>query len=633
MFFSLTDMVLNFAMSQIFTTDDIKKWHAAAMNKTDNDDYCLIWAREGACESSVEFMLKTCARSCAVLEAGVDVHKGMIFSEDKEPMCMTWAKAGECTANEIYMTKSCPQSCVRHQYTEAHSKLLIENYVWNAIETSSIFEGNVVQTLIPGLGALANSHLGLVNVRAEEHFVDSAGYHRATDVGTGAFVDRRVGFKAEADIPAGMEIFLDYGDSYFVSRQDKIGPVPLAHHYPAADKKLKRFWRRVDLDKMNDDTARELYKSTIDSMTDLKVKMLMPETFERAKEVRGISSARLSLPDAVRSPEWLEKNGVCIDNIRPGLSSIQQAGRGAFSSRSIKKGQVIAPMPLIHMDKAILRKFQGDREVNEQILLNYSFGHPKSSLLLIPYTPFVSFVNNHVDKNKVNAKLQWSQSDFHKKSWEDNTVDEIVLKNNVGLMLDLVATRDIRENDEIFLDYGSDWDEAWEKHVKTWSPSTQDYMPSDMLNKEPVIRTLKEQENDPYGYNARTFCGLRTRKLVHDIMQTNGKVALNWADYEVTSDEKHSTRYSENIQMCRVEDRTVIAENKFEYNISVSGKRNGNGDDAVMKVFVNGVPREEIEFQSMSYTSDLHLETAFRHAIGIPDEIFPVKWMDLSMDG
>jgi hypothetical protein len=41
------------------------------------------------------------------------------------------------------------------------------------------------------------------------------------------------------------------------------------------------------------------------------------------------------------------------------------------------------------------------------------------------------------------------------------------------------------------------------------------------------------------------------------------------------------------------------------------------------------LPREAIRFVDRPYTSDIHLPNAFRHPIGIPDELFPDAWKNL----
>jgi len=67
------------------------------------------------------------------------------------------------------------------------------------------------------------------------------------------------------------------------------------------------------------------------------------------------------------------------------------------------EGAMITPMPLLRMGKDKLRRFKRMIEITSQLSINYSFGQPKSSMLLLPYAPVVNFVNNHLDKSKVNA--------------------------------------------------------------------------------------------------------------------------------------------------------------------------------------------------------------------------------------
>jgi hypothetical protein len=43
-----------------------------------------------------------------------------------------------------------------------------------------------------------------------------------------------------------------------------------------------------------------------------------------------------------------------------------------------------------------------------------------------------------------------------------------------------------------------------------------------------------------------------------------------------------------------------------------------------------GLPAQDLEFISRPFRSDTHWKGAFRHAIKIPDEIFPMQWRDLA---
>ena len=91
------------------------------------------------------------------------------------------------------------------------------------------------------------------------------------------------------------------------------------------------------------------------------------------------------------------------------------------------------------MDKNKLRKFLNDVEINKALIVNYSHGHRNSSLLLFPYSHLVNFVNNNVDKSKVNAILQWS-SNRHQlyNVLGKQTVHTILEREHGGLMLEMV---------------------------------------------------------------------------------------------------------------------------------------------------------------------------------------------------
>jgi hypothetical protein len=58
-----------------------------------------------------------------------------------------------------------------------------------------------------------------------------------------------------------------------------------------------------------------------------------------------------------RSKKWLMKNGIYIDNLRVGASTILEAGRGAFAAVFLPKDSTITPYPpLIHKHQKDLEK-------------------------------------------------------------------------------------------------------------------------------------------------------------------------------------------------------------------------------------------------------------------------------------
>jgi len=41
-------------------------------------------------------------------------------------------------------------------------------------------------------------------------------------------------------------------------------------------------------------------------------------------------------------------------------------------------------------------------------------------------------------------------------------------------MLEFVASRDIQPGEEVFIDYGEEWQNAWDEHVKKWEPISKE---------------------------------------------------------------------------------------------------------------------------------------------------------------
>merc|ERR1711966_562945 len=53
-----------------------------------------------------------------------------------------------------------------------------------------------------------------------------------------------------------------------------------------------------------------------------------------------------AVPPPLRTPDWLQKHGMCLDNIIVKTSNDPSMGRGAFANRFLPKGTAVAPVPL-----------------------------------------------------------------------------------------------------------------------------------------------------------------------------------------------------------------------------------------------------------------------------------------------
>jgi len=250
-------------MSKLFTEEEAKQWKDAVVGtKADKHDDlgCALFALQGECELNPAFMLNMCAKSCAIHNAGLDVKKGFIGMKDKRSECEEWAKAGQCTHDPNYMMQTCPYSFIMEEYDilsyfDAFVKSWpLQNYYWEGRGIGVYNEASHVSSIVPGAGAVINCHAGLVNLFIGKHSDDNAGYHRSKDAGVGAYSNRHnTSFITEKDVPAGMELFTDYGAGYFLGRESMYGMVPFKDDYKKAEKILQDFWEKKTVQRADDD--------------------------------------------------------------------------------------------------------------------------------------------------------------------------------------------------------------------------------------------------------------------------------------------------------------------------------------------------------------------------------------------
>jgi len=474
---------------------------------------------------------------------------------------------------------------------------------------------------VPGIGALANSHTGLVNVEMTRPSIDSAGMHNSVDPGVGAFsTHHNLGWIAKTDIPAGMEIFAGYGDSWFEGREDKFGPLPLSYDFNKADKIMGKFWK---IAKETDPYAQDFLTLVKSLPKRPNIRMAIPSKLEEAKKVSDVGTARITVPNVIRSELWLQENGICLDNIREEKSDVLQAGRGAFATRLIQQDQVIAPLPLIHVTKERLKMYDEKEDgsfeyATDQLLLNYCYGHTNSSLCFFPYSPVTNFVNHHFNPERRNAKIQWSTSKYHKSHWMNKTVDEVMSEPYAGLMLEFVATRDIQEGEEIFINYGPEWEAAWQNHLENWNPPNEEYAtPLYHLNHVSKIRTVEEQKVNPYPKQVMTVCFVHSKAVDQDFPVSWNRFRIGSVQHGVDENSISIDDSSECIVMKR--DTTDSGKDLYEAVV-----RADDYDESGNEVLVKDIPRHAIELVYRNYQSDQHLKTAFRHPIMLPDKIFPL---------
>ncbi len=497
---------------------------------------------------------------------------------------------------------------------------LISDYSWDAQRFGGQFEAKSVASILPGVGSIANAMTDFQSSNAlafGARDFDEANVPRTTSSGAGAFTHyHNVTFYASRDVDAGSEIFVYYAKGeWYRERMERITAKPQS-------------------EKLGEDTEDNL------------------ETAAGGENTQKI-----------RSVDWLKEHGICVDNLIPGQSKMKHAGRGAFASTFIPEGTIIVASPMVLLDRNetfTKRVKHGGkvRKASKQLLVNYLLGHVDSSLMFLPLSPIVNLINHGTTANlntstnekkarrEANTRIQWSSSDQHDgKNWQHLSLEEVkALRSDSslsasGFMMDYIATRDIQPGEEILMDYGTKWEQAWFDHAKEWKPlqNAKAYSPSYVMDDVAgLVRTEKEQALHPYPSNVMTGCFYR-----YSNHERNDGIAANMGkpQGEATTVKWKMDRYTfdyDNLRPCSIMQRDEEINNQGQsqvsYTVMMKNWQGMKKEEIIPKGeihVVNSVPRQAIRFLDKMYSTDQHLVDAFRHEIQIPDDVFPSQWLDL----
>jgi hypothetical protein len=328
-----------------------------------------------------------------------------------------------------------------------------------------------------------------------------------------------------------------------------------------------------------------------------------------------------------RPLSFLKETGKCIDHIIAGPSSIKQAGRGAFAARTLPKGTVITASPLHHVpDKRFAEMYNFtfadgrhiramDQVKGYQIMLNYCYSHPETTLLFCPYGASVNYINH--DRERANVKIQWAKNfplGHNQTVVDTGDFSFLEKKETPVLALDYIATETIREGEELFLDYGDPWVEAWENHLLKWKPvpKAEHYGSAHYWAtyfNETIIRTDDEQTYDPYPDHLEIRCHA-------GLMNGQNIVDFRWSIIDQGLPCSIVSRHVENGQ--------------FFYTVDLQWEPEDGGNVYVVRRA--GIPRQSITFFDVPKTTDLHLPNVFRFPATIPDDMLPEGWRNVEED-
>ena len=346
---------------------------------------------------------------------------------------------------------------------------------------------------------------------------------------------------------------------------------------------------------------------------------------------------------------------ICVDNIRAGPTSDGSiGGMGLRATRQISGGDIITSSPVIPIHR---RELFGDGTESTvqgqpyQLLLNYAFGHEDSDLLLLPYGPLTGYINHPPPGRKANAMIRWHLLDegvhfglsrrqqYHHSELLELSADEVAHTHGKGLMIDYVALGDIADGDEIFIDYGDSWHNAWDSHVRRWKApnGATSYKSADRYCHETThcyeenVRTIEEQKTNPYPDNLETVCYYDNDSTRIKVDEQKQIVYTTW-----TIGEEQNYWPHECLRPCRILKR---------YRSNIDDDENYAGEflyTAEMLPFEGGaevctltggrhiatdVPWDAILIVDRPRTTDTFLDQAFRHEIGVPSDLYPATWL------
>lgn len=221
----------------------------------------------------------------------------------------------------------------------------LENIVWVGSFAGAAWEGNHSSIVFtPGLGTLANHHTGMHNVDWVEGSVllrsnDGVEQPGQPSPGRGAYTDYyNMTMKAIRYIPAGMELYANFGDVWDSPHDDVYQERLTGAHYAEADKVLDHII--AFMDKYGDQMPGTLEEEVLDFMLETIlnaaggkrakiIRSLLPPVSSKLRKMKEMGGSFMYRNrDIVKSQDWLEQRGLCLDNLQSGKSTIPDAGRG-----------------------------------------------------------------------------------------------------------------------------------------------------------------------------------------------------------------------------------------------------------------------------------------------------------------
>lgn len=189
------------------------------------------------------------------------------------------------------------------------------------------------------------------------------------------------------------------------------------------------------------------------------------------------------------------------------------------------------------------------------------------------------------------------------------------------------------------MDYGQGWEEAWEKHLSSWSPPDKSgifasYGSIKELNTNVERRQLERNspENVITGclYEADYEFSYEKHEVGYDLSALSDEALLE----RFSSDGSHFV-WKETHIFPRFWPCSILSGNEDDgYTVQIfqaSWEYDTPWTERGLPFSLTNFPGESIRFFNKQGYSDQHLINSFRHYIELPDVIFPDQWKNLKV--
>ena len=284
---------------------------------------------------------------------------------------------------------------------------------------------------------------------------------------------------------------------------------------------------------------------------------------------------------------------------------------------------------------------------------NYQYASPNSSVLFFPANTAIT-INHRSQRGwlgpKPNAELRWSRTNKKSMYYLQRPLEDLKQEHYATMVIDFVALRDIQPGEEITIDYGDEWDDAWTKHVAEFqSPCSKSEGPcfksSKMvleMNDDKFNEAYHAWSEDHFTLCKRTSMPSTDDSVIFVVPRTNDTDTtkeivgvdsdgneFRWSFRGVEFDHdgfEIASVYGEwyPCQILRAEKQ----DNAFDV-VFFTYETSTVGSEANVLRRNQYLAADDIKYLNKPYRSDMHWDRAFRHEIKIPDEIYPVLWKDL----